>query len=104
MTVIRVLEVGTRVRIRDIPLNGHYRIPHYVRNRVGHIERYCGAFPNPEEVAYGKSGLPAIPLYRVRIQQVDIWPDYPGPTQDTLDIEVYDHWLDDCGRLSHEQQ
>jgi nitrile hydratase len=57
------------------------------------VERYCGAFPNPEELAYGFDGLPARHLYRVRFQQTAIWPAYNGPAHDTLDLEVYEHWL-----------
>ena len=64
-----------------------------VRGKVGVIERYCGAFLNPEERAYGFDGLPKRYLYRVRFHQIDIWPDYAGPTHDTLDLEIYEHWL-----------
>ena len=84
---------GDRVRILDLGKPGHVRTPTYVRNKIGVIERYCGAFENPEERAYGRWGLPPIPLYRVRIAQDDLWPDYDGPPGDALEIEIYDHWL-----------
>ena len=58
------------------------------------IERICGAFPNPEELAYGFDGLPKRPLYRVRIRQTDIWPDYEGSDNDVLELEIYEHWLE----------
>jgi len=32
---------------------------------AGIVERFCGSFRNPEELAYNRSGLPAQPLYRV---------------------------------------
>jgi hypothetical protein len=86
--------LGDHVRILDLHKQGHIRIPWYVRWRVGVIERYCGAFPNPEELAYAKPDLPAVDLYRVRLNQLDIWSDYDGLSRDTLEIEVYDHWLE----------
>jgi len=30
----------------------------------------------------------------VRFRQRDIWGDYKGPENDTLDLEVYQHWLE----------
>jgi nitrile hydratase len=84
---------GDRVRVLDIGQPGHVRIPFYVRRQVGVVERYCGAYPNPEDLAYGRRGLPPVDLYRVHFAQFALWPDYPGPPRDTLEIEVYDHWL-----------
>ncbi len=85
---------GDAVRILDLEKPGHVRIPFYVRRRTGIVERYCGAYPNPEELAYGKPGLPPVDLYRVRMSQQDLWADYSGSAADTLEIEVYDHWLE----------
>lgn len=86
--------VGDRVRIRKSDPPGHRRTPFYARGKSGVIERYCGAFKNPEELAYGFDGTPKRELYRVRIAQTDIWPDYKGSPDDTLDLEIYDHWLE----------
>ena len=85
---------GALVRIRDLPITGHMRTPRYVRNHVGVVERYCGAWPNPEELAFGKDGLPPKQLFRVRLRQTDIWPDYTEDPRDTLEIEIYEHWLE----------
>ena len=62
--------------------------------RSGVIERYCGDFKNPEELAYGFDGTPKRELYRVRLSQTDLWENYDGPENDTLDLEIYDHWLE----------
>jgi nitrile hydratase len=70
------------------------RTPHYIRGHTGVVERLCGAYPNPEELAYARSGLPAQPLYRVRFLQREVWPDYAGATCDTVDVEIYQHWLE----------
>ncbi len=85
---------GDRVAVRRADPPGHLRTPWYIRGHVGVIERLCGAFPNPEELAYHRPGLPAQPLYRVRFRQKDVWPDYRGPGSDTVDIEIYQHWLE----------
>ena len=88
-----VYEPGDAVRVAAAHPPGHRRTPFYIRGKAGVIERYCGAFPNPEERAYGLMGGPNRHLYRVRFRQSDIWADYPGPPEDTLDLEIYEHWL-----------
>jgi nitrile hydratase len=85
---------GEKVRvIKAFPL-GHVRTPFYIRGKSGTIERYCGAFPNPEELAQMRDGLPAVPLYRVKFNQKDVWPDYRGSPKDVLEVEIYQHWLE----------
>lgn len=87
-------KAGDRVKVRAAYPIGHVRTPTYVRGKHGVIERVCGAFPNPEELAYGRPGLPAQPLYRVRFQQSEVWPDYAGQAGDVLEVEIYQHWLE----------
>jgi nitrile hydratase subunit beta len=87
-------EVGQRVRVRKAAPLGHIRTPFYIRGQVGEIERLCGAFPNPEELAQMRDGLPALPLYRVRFRHKDVWPDYRGPETDVVEIEIFQHWLE----------
>jgi len=85
---------GDRVVVRRAFPPGHVRTPFYVRGHTGVVERVLDAFPNPEELAYGRSGLPKVRLYRVRFRQVDLWPDYEGGSADTVDVEIYQHWLE----------
>ncbi len=92
--VARRFAPGDRVRVRVTAPLGHIRTPYYIRGHVGVIERYCGAFPNPEELAQMRDGLPAQPLYRVRFLQTEVWPDYAGKSNDTIDIEIFQHWLE----------
>ena len=84
---------GDLVRVREADPIGHVRTPYYIRGKSGVIERLCGAYPNPEELAYARPGLPRQPLYRVRFRQSDVWQDYRGKDGDTVDIEIYQHWL-----------
>lgn len=85
---------GDRVRVLKAEPPGHVRTPYYCRGRAGVIERICGAFPNPEELAYRRSGRPAVPLYRVRFLSRDLWQGYGEGPADTVDIEIYEHWLE----------
>lgn len=85
---------GSLVRVKTHYPPGHVRTPFYCRGRVGEIERRCGVFPNPENLAYGQYETPAITLYRVRFKQRALWTDYEGPDTDTVDIEIYEHWLE----------
>ena len=86
--------VGDPVRVRLAFPPGHIRTPFYIRGCVGEVERICGAFPNPEELAQMRSGEPKQPLYRVRFRQKDVWPDYRGADADVVEVEIYQHWLE----------
>jgi hypothetical protein len=85
---------GDRVTVRAAYPIGHVRAPYYIRGKSGVIERYCGAYANPEELAYARPGLPRQPLYRVRFKQSEVWQDYQGAQSDTVDVEIYQHWLE----------
>ncbi len=84
---------GDRVRVKALFPPGHLRTPFYIRGKTGVVERVLDAFPNPELEAYGKHG-PKQPLYRIRFLQQEVWPDYAGPAADTVDVELYEHWLE----------
>jgi len=90
----RRFNVGDRVRVKRSFPPGHRRTPYYIRGKLGIVERVCGAFPNPEELAYGFDGKPERVLYRVKFKQADVWPDYAGPERDALELEIYEHWLE----------
>jgi len=87
-------KVGERVTVKRSCPPGHRRTPSYIRGKTGEVERICGAFRNPEELAYGFDGLPARVLYRVRFRQKHVWPGYEGPDTDLIEMEIYEHWLD----------
>lgn len=87
------LPAGTRVRVSLAHPPGHTRTPFYVRGKCGVIERFVGRFGNPEALGYGLAPAPKFALYRVRFKMAEIWDDYAGPPADTLDVEIYEHWL-----------
>jgi nitrile hydratase len=83
---------GDAVRVRRFDGPGHIRTPWYVRGATGRVERLCGAFANPEELAARRDGAPALPLYRVRFALSALWGGPDGA--DTVDVEIYEHWLE----------
>ena len=85
---------GARVHVRRIHPPGHVRTPYYLRGRDGVVESVAGHYANPEELAYGRDGLPREPLYRVRFAQARLWPDYAGAAADSLVADLYEHWLE----------
>ena len=85
--------IGQPVRVRASYPPGHVRTPHYLRGRRGVVESIAGHFANPEELAYGRDGLPRRALYRVRFRQSELWPGYPGRPEDQLEADIYEHWL-----------
>ena len=85
---------GARVQVRFAHPPGHCRTPYYVRGKAGVVERICGSFANPEELACGRDGLPVRPLYRVRFEQDELWRGYAGAAGDSVDVEIYEHWLE----------
>ena len=93
------LEVGQGVRVRRADPPGHVRTPFYIRGQAGVVERVVGRFPDPEERAYGRPGLPGRVLYRVRFALPEVWPNYEGRPEDTLEVELYEHWLEPVDRF-----
>jgi nitrile hydratase subunit beta len=86
-------EAGAAVVVADRIENGHVRTPLYLRGRHGVVVTVLGTFRDPGRLAFHKPGLPALPLYKVRFSQVDLWPDYTGGTTDTLEADIYESWL-----------
>lgn len=85
--------VGQRVRIAARLPQVHHRVPAYAKGRIGRVERVCGLHGEPERFIRG-DGLPKQRIYRVRLQQNELWHPYEGPDEDVLDIEIFEHWLE----------
>lgn len=87
--------MGKRVRVRRGGPIGHVRTPWYVRGRSGVVERICGHFHDPQELAYGRGAGVKLPLYRVRFALSEVWPGESGfGDSDTIDVEIYENWLE----------
>ena len=85
--------MAERVRIKTMMPPGHVRAPAYLRGKVGVIERELGEFGNPEKLAYGLQAEKQ-PLFRVRFMMAEVWGDAAEAPDDTVDAEIYGHWLE----------
>ena len=95
-------EPGDRVRISSRSESRHHRVPAYVKGHTGVVERVCAAmFGRPEVLAYGKPASPLEPVYRVRLKQRELWPEYGGPAHDCLELEIFEHWLEPNQEVDH---
>lgn len=92
--IVAKFNVGEKVRVRDAHPMGHLRTPRYIMGKAGVVERICGEFGNPEDLAFGRDGTPKQSLYRVRFAQRDVWQGYDDGAADTVDVELYEHWLE----------
>jgi nitrile hydratase subunit beta len=85
---------GTHVRVKDDwpetrgPV--HIRTPHYLRGMQGTVVRGFGAFPNPEDLAFGRPAERRR-LYHVAFDQPAVWQE--GRAGDELLVEIFEHWL-----------
>lgn len=88
-------KAGDTVRVRDGYPPGHIRTPAFLRGKRGRVLRDYGAWKNPEELAYGKPGLPKQVLYMVQFDMDEVWDGHGnyGPA-DTVTADIYDHWLE----------
>ena len=85
--------VGESIRVDKRHSTGHCRTPSYIRGKKGVIERICGDFPNPEQIALGLKDPEIITLYRCQFLLEDVFKNYKGSSGDTLELEIYEHWL-----------
>lgn len=92
---------GDTVRVRDDwpeaqsgekKTRVHIRTPHFLRGVEGTIETLLGAFPNPEDLAFGRPAAPK-PLYQVRFPHSVLFPGKAG-VKDTLTADIFEHWLE----------
>ncbi len=86
---------GSRDRVRDDwpERRGlcHVRTPHYLRGRVGAVERALGRFPDPGDLAFARPA-PERTLYHVLFPQPPLFGE--GRPGDDLLVELYEHWLE----------
>jgi nitrile hydratase subunit beta len=85
------LKAGSNVVIGTASPPGHVRTPTYLKGKRGVVVGDHGAWRNPEELAYGKDGLPKKINYWVQFRMDELWAgkgDY-GPN-DTVCVEIYE--------------
>ena len=94
MTAPAIENPSEKVRVRSwTPKGLHVRAPWYLRGKTGVIERRLGAFGNPEQLAYGLKAE-KVELLRVRFTMRELWGEAAEAPDDTLDAEIFAHWLE----------
>lgn len=90
-----VFAPGDRVRVGTRQPIGHYRVPTYLRGKVGRVEQVIEpAAVDNEEEGYGRNAGARRHYYRVAFVMTEIWPGYAGQPHDGLLIEIYESWLE----------
>jgi len=88
-------KIGDRVRVRADDHIGHHRTPAYLKGKSGVVVDDFGAWRNPEELAYGKPGLPKQPLYMIKFEMDHVWAGRGAYARhDTVTADLYEHWLE----------
>ena len=87
-------KVGDKVAVSMRYPIGHYRTPFYLRGKQGLVVRVVDQHVNPEEEAFGRNAGDPLWVYQVRFSQADLWPDYAGASDDHLQIEIFENWLE----------
>ena len=90
-----IFRPGDAVRILTRSPIGHYRVPAYLRGKVGTVEAVIepAAIDNEQE-GFGRNAGAKLHYYRVAIPMPEIWPDYVGSPRDGLRVEIYETWLE----------
>ena len=93
--VKRKFQIGETVRVKDRTTLFHTRTQKYTRKRVGTVVDYRPEWVIPEDEAWDRleTGRKE-PFYVIRFKQNELWPDYTGFDQDTLETEVSESWLE----------
>lgn len=85
---------GSRVRVKALHPPGHCRTPFYTRGRLGTVLGVIDHQPDPEALAYGRPGLPRLPVYRVRFDLAELWPESRGGKGDAVVVDLFAPWLE----------
>lgn len=85
-------QIGDRIRMRNINPRGHTRMPRYLRDRVGVIERDYGVFVFPDTHAHGGGESPQH-VYSVKFSAREVW-GREGGDKDFIVVDVWDDYMD----------
>jgi nitrile hydratase subunit beta len=90
-----VFHIGDKVLVDVRAPVGHYRVPLYLRGKVGRVEAVIRPrLVDNEAEGFGRNTGSRLHYYRLAFPIRDIWPAYAGPRCDGLRIEVSENWLE----------
>ncbi len=73
------------------------RTPEYVRGAEGMIAEVTYESPAPEDEAWDREDAKPEWFYIVRFNQSQLWDNYTGHPNDTLQTEIPERWLQAVG-------
>lgn len=82
--------VGDAVRVKDLSVAGHTRLPAYVRGRQGVITKYHGAHSFADASALGEER--AVPIYTVAFGAAELWPEAKG-RRERVFLNMWEEYL-----------
>ncbi|MFO1048014.1 MAG: nitrile hydratase subunit beta [Geminicoccaceae bacterium] len=85
---------GAAVRVKCLFPPGHCRTPFYTRGHSGTVLGIADHQRNPEALAYGREGLPPLPVYRVRFAMAELWPAPETVAGDSVVVDLFEPWLE----------
>jgi len=66
-------DIGDRVQVRNDHVNGHVRMPGYIRGKTGVVVHISPAYPFPDAHAHDLSAEDE-PTFDVRFKSTELWP------------------------------
>ncbi|BCO37412.1 nitrile hydratase subunit beta [Mycobacterium heckeshornense] len=85
--------VGDAVRVRDLPTIFYTRTQEYLRGKTGTVVKVSYESLTPEDEAFGRDDQKPEWFYIVRFKMTDLWQPYTGSSNDTLQAEISERWL-----------
>jgi hypothetical protein len=86
-------QVGDPVMVRELPALFYTRTPEYVRGATGEIARVSYESPAAEDESWDRPDAQPEWFYIVRFNLSQLWYGYTGTTNDTLQTEIPERWL-----------
>jgi hypothetical protein len=86
--------VGDEVVVRELPMLFYTRTQEYVRGATGKIATVAYESPAAEDEAFDAPDQRPEWFYIVRFNLSELWHGYTGPTNDTLQTEIPERWLE----------
>jgi thiocyanate hydrolase subunit alpha/thiocyanate hydrolase subunit beta len=85
--------VGDAVLVRDLPTLFYTRTQEYLRGKPGAVVKVSYESPAPEDEAFDREDQKPEWFYIVRFKMTDLWEQYQGGPNDTLQAEISERWL-----------
>jgi nitrile hydratase len=86
--------IGEKVLVDVRAPVGHYRVPLYLRGKIGRVETVIEpSLVDNEAEGFGRNAGSRMHYYRLAFPIHEIWPGYTGSQRDGLRIEVAESWL-----------